>query len=651
MNSIWAIPHMPLLLPISPNHSAASIQVRLRTLALPLLLLLAATTYAARGPEPPLRIPLEPLGYQPIASRYLLGGATMLTLDYVDNQHILVTFGVPKLMQRLADCPPDDEDRVVKAVMIELPSGRELAHTEWRFHDFGEYLWDLGGGHFLLRNRDVLTTFSPLQDLASCHPFSERPFLKFERHIESIIVSANHDLLSIDTIKRAPPKPEAVLSSISQPAPQSAQPGSRPPTRNLGLQRRDPNVPKPDSTPNEISFIRIVRQPVAAQVAVAESNRPASPPVRIIGRLDGRIFTSTAVNVPLTTEGFLRAKATTRDGVLLDFLTFTGKDLDLGDFATSCPPRPTFISPSEFVAFGCRGDAQSLDLAGFNLRGDFLWQINFTDEQAYPSFASSIPAGRFAFSRTITATHVFGNETPSMSQLQDQEIRVIQTYNGKQLLRAIASPIQRAGQNFALSPDGMTLAVIHDTPSAKADVTTHHTAIELYTLPPLSDKDNTQLKLEAAMAPVAANVHFRFSEDEIKAALREKPEQDEFSNATASPHATLPADSHIVGDALPASAAAPTAGIIPPAGIIPAADPPPECANLTEADANTATGCPVSPSTRNAPNQSVPNPSAPSASPIAPNSQASADGEPEKRRKPPTLYEPAPADSQSAPPK
>jgi hypothetical protein len=154
----------------------------------------------------------------------------------------------------------------------------------------------------------------------------------------------------------------------------------------------------------------------------------------LVGRLDGRIFTSAAVNIPVTTEGFLRSKATTRDGVLLDFLTFTGKDLDLGDFATSCPPRPTFVSPSEFVAFGCRGDAGSLDLAGFNLRGDFLWQLNFTDEQAYPSFASAVPAGRFAFSRTVTSTHVFGNETPSLSQLQAQEVRVIQMYNGKQPL-------------------------------------------------------------------------------------------------------------------------------------------------------------------------------------------------------------------------
>ena len=661
---IWAIPLMPLLLPILPKRPLLPLSVRLHAIALPVLLLFTGAAQAARGPEPPQRIPLEPFGYQPIASRYLLGGATMLTLDYVDNQHILVTFGVPKLMQRLADCPPDDEDRVVKAVLLELPSkelpsGRELGHTEWRFHDFGEYLWDLGGGHFLLRNRDALTTFSPLQNLASGHPFAERLFLKADRHIESIIVSANRDLLSINTIKYAPPKPQALQSSISQPgvpsSPAGSQSPTQPPTRNLGLQRRDTNTPKSEPTPNQVSFIRVLREVIPAQ-APEESNKLASPPVRIVARLDGRIYTSAAVNVPVTMEGFLRSKATTRDGVLLDFLTFTGKDLDLGDFATSCPPRPTFVSPSEFVAFGCRGDAQSLDLAGFNLHGDFLWQINFTDEQAYPSFASSIPAGRFAFSRTVTSSHVFGNETPSMSQLQDQEVRVIQTYNGKQLLRAIASPIQRAGQNFALSPDGLMLAVIHDAPTVKAEITTHHTAIELYTLPPLSEKDRIQVKLEAAMAPGPANVHFRFSEEEIKAALAEKPEQEDVSATSPNPHATQSADAHVVGDAIHAPAA-------PSTGIVPSSDPPPECANLTEADATLATGCPVVPLAKASTAASHAAASSPevdrsSSKADRPSSeadrsgpQAAPDAEPEKHRKPPTLYEPIPPDAQPSPPK
>jgi hypothetical protein len=589
----------------SPPPTPAILRFR-RACAL-LLALFIPLPVQARQPDPPQRIPLEPFGFQTISSRYLLEGATMLTVDYVDNQHLLVSFGVSRLMSRLTDCPADDEDRIVKAVLLELPTGRELAHTEWRFHDLGQYLWNLGDGHFLLRNRDVLTTLSPLQNLASNQSFAEQPFLHFDRRIQAILVSANRDLLSIETVKRSPPKPVSV-QTVSQPTPNQST------ILSTGLQRRDPNETKPDPTPTQVDFIRLVKTAAT----------PLS--TRLVGRLDGRIFTSAAVNIPVTTEGFLRSKATTRDGVLLDFLTFTGKDLDLGDFATSCPPRPTFVSPSEFVAFGCRGDAGSLDLAGFNLRGDFLWQLNFTDEQAYPSFASAVPAGRFAFSRTVTSTHVFGNETPSLSQLQAQEVRVIQMYNGKQLLRVVTSPIQRAGQNFTLSPDGLSLAVIHDNPTAKGDVVTHQTSIEIYRLPALSGKDLDQIKLEAAMAPAPAEVHMRFSADEIKAALAAKPDTTE--SAPADAHATTPADSRIAGDAIPPASIA-TPAEASTSGTVPSSDPAPACANLANANPTPA-ACPVTP----------PSKSVAATTPAA--TATNGDAPSEKRRKPPTLYEPAP---------
>jgi hypothetical protein len=604
-----------------PLIAAGRFHARFRALT-PFLVLLLAVPARARQPDPPQRIPLEALGFQTISPRYLLEGATMVTLDYVDAQHLLVTFGISRLMPRLADCPSDDQDRTVKAVLLELPTGRELAHTEWRFHDLGQYLWSLGDGHFLLRHRDALSILSPLESLSSGNAFAEQPFLHFDRRIQAILVSANHDLLSIETVKQAAPATPAV-QAVSQTSPTAPQNQSSILTK--GLQRRDPNASqstdaKPDPTPTQIDFIRILK-----------AEEPSSDPHRgrILGRVDGRIHTSSAVNIPLTTEGFLRIRATSRDGVLLDFLTFNGKDIDLGDFATSCHPRPTFVSHSEFVAFGCRGDTLSLDLAGFNLRGDFLWQINFDDEQAYPAFASAIPAGRFAFSRTVTSTHVFGNETPSMDQLQAQEVRVIQMYNGRQLLKVVTSPIQRAGQNFTLSPDGLSLAVIHDNPTARGDTVTHQTSIEIYKLPPLSTKDLAQIKLEAAMAPEPApadkDVHMLFSAEEIKAALAARPGR-EASNAPAQPDskALTPADSRIAGDAIPtaASPAAANSPVSTASGVIPSSDPAPACANLKDTTSGAAV-CPV---------------------PAPPGSAAAdSDAQAEKRRKPPTLYEPAPA--------
>ena len=125
---------------------------------------LSAGAVMARDPSPVLRIPLEPMGFQVLSQDFLLAGSSMLTVDFVDNDHLLITFGVRRLMKRDPNEPVDGDDRTVGAYLVELPSGKVLAQTEWRLHDRGKYLWSLGHGRFLLRVRDRLTTFAPMAD-------------------------------------------------------------------------------------------------------------------------------------------------------------------------------------------------------------------------------------------------------------------------------------------------------------------------------------------------------------------------------------------------------------------------------------------------------------------------------------------------------
>ncbi len=206
-----------------PMHSIPMLRRRLS--ALVMLLLLAPTqVHAARGPEPPLRIPLESLGFQPQSIQFLLGGSSMLTLHYVDDQHLLLTFSARHLLRRLVDEPEDDQDRAIDAVLLEIPSGHVLARTTWRMHDHGQYLWSLGHGHFLLRVRDSLTTFAPMANLSTSEPFAETPFLAtVDRRIASIHLTPDADLLTIETIKRTPPKPKPKPNLFGPNPPESAQ--------------------------------------------------------------------------------------------------------------------------------------------------------------------------------------------------------------------------------------------------------------------------------------------------------------------------------------------------------------------------------------------------------------------------------------------
>ncbi len=148
-----------------PRRNSAFIPLVSRLL---LLLLLPATIYA-RPPQPAVTILLDPLGYMPLTQRYLLAGSSMLTLHYVDDTHLLLTFNSRRLIHRVPNDPPTDQDRDVDALLLELPSGRILARHEWHFHDHGQYLWAIGHGQFIIRIRNSFSLIAPL-----CQPQTRR---------------------------------------------------------------------------------------------------------------------------------------------------------------------------------------------------------------------------------------------------------------------------------------------------------------------------------------------------------------------------------------------------------------------------------------------------------------------------------------------
>ena len=128
---------------------------------------------APGGSAGPLRVELGPLGFQTLYPEFLLAGSSMLTVwTSWDKDHLLITFNVRRLMKREPNDPVDDLDRTVGAFLVELPSGKVLARTEWRLHDHGAYLWNLGHGRFMLRVRDRLTMIAPMASTDPNQAFS-----------------------------------------------------------------------------------------------------------------------------------------------------------------------------------------------------------------------------------------------------------------------------------------------------------------------------------------------------------------------------------------------------------------------------------------------------------------------------------------------
>ena len=401
----------------------------------------------------------------------LANGSSMMTVNYAGKDRLLVTFGVRHLIERDTSDPPEDYDHLVGAYYVQLPTGKVLAQAEWRLHDRGQYLWNLGNGRFLLRVRDSLSLLEPGAAGDPKEALRGKPFLHIDRKIVAISVSAEHDLLIVESADRN----QIVLGDTGQTASTS---------RN----------------PVEISFYRLTNAGGSLVAASAGSVRSPVP-----------------LAIPVNGSGYLDATEGKHDQWLFRYNPNAGKPHELAGFDTSCAPHPVFVSRAEFVAFGCRGSVERQSIAGFTLDGDSMWQQGFFESYINPSFEFAPDAGRFAMGRTLVSSGLATSTEVMPAEITGQEIRVYQTYNGKVLLRLSCTPAVRAGQNFALSPDGMQLALLRESEiqhKATKDYdayTSREAAVELYDLPPLSKDDQAAVSDIRKLALPAAQPTFELA--------------------------------------------------------------------------------------------------------------------------------------------
>jgi hypothetical protein len=436
-----------------PVPSIIDASLSLRKLLSLLLLVFVTKGAVAKGPEPSARIPLEPLGFPTLPNQFLLSGSSMFTVNFVDDKHLLVTFSTKKLLKRLSDCPATDQDRIVDGVLLEIPTGKELARTSWRTHDRGQYLWNLGHGHFMLRTRDALTTFAPMINLAKGDAFQERPFITTERRIGGVLLSPDADLMILETMEPPPPSPDSIQPTAAV----------SPEEQRVRLE-----------TPVQVNFFTLTPRQ-GEDIGLREGDAFRT-------RVPGRIPANSAGYVTVLDQG--------QQHWAFDFRTYGGKVKELSPFESTCRPTPVLVSRGEFIAFGCHLSHTPQVLAGFNMRGEEMWEQNMPETYVAPTFDYAPRAGRFVLSRVLTHSSVVQGGDILMPELvSGQSIVVYQTDSGRQVLRIDASPVVRAGQNFALSPDGLSLAVVRGD------------AIEIHSLPPLTPKEREAVQKAEVSAP------------------------------------------------------------------------------------------------------------------------------------------------------
>ena len=371
--------------------------------------------------EPAQRIQVRPLGYRPPGSLYLLSARTFSTLDFIDADHLLFTFHQSRLLQREPDGGKGDSDQMIRALTLKLPDGSVESSTEWRMHDRARYLWPVGEGKFLVRQRDSYA----LTD-ASLHL---RPYVDVSTPVFATEVSPDGRVLMIEhEFERHTPQEHEQLRT------QAERFGDAPPSE-------DTQITLLDTTSRQVL---------------------------------GTMHTDSPINVPITVSGYVGVvRDKSEDQFLVSFHPFEGNPVVLGKVASTCTPHENFVNPKALVIESCGPKSADTYLDAWTIEGKKLWTGIRDGHFVWPTFAYATTGTRFAVS-LIHASHTIN----LADSLNDEDVReqVVQVYDaatGALLLSTTASPVLTAGQNFALSADGERLAVLRQE------------AIEIYKVPSL----------------------------------------------------------------------------------------------------------------------------------------------------------------------
>jgi hypothetical protein len=376
-------------------------------------------------PEPEERILVGPLGYRPPGSLYMLSGKAFTSLDFIDAHHLLFTFRQPRLMRREENPGRFDNDQVIQALTLDVPGGTVQASAEWRMHDRSRYLWPLGGGRFLVRQRN---TFSLTDASLKLHPYIDvaTSVLQTEVSPDGRILVVEHQY------ERHTPEEHSKLEA------QARQYGEPPPSEDT-----------------QITVLNVSSREVLAALK-----------------------TENPIHVPITSTGYVGvAKDKGEDQFLIRFTPFEGQSQVLGRVASTCTPHEEFLSPEALMIESCGPKSPDVYLDAWTTGGKKLWNGQREGHLVWPTFAYSRTGGRFA----VSLLHV-NHFTDLLDSINDEDVReqVVQVFDsatGALLMATTASPILTAGQNFALSEDGERLAILREG------------AIEIYKvpLPPAAD--------------------------------------------------------------------------------------------------------------------------------------------------------------------
>lgn len=426
----------------------------------------AAKDPAPKQPDTPnISIPVTPLGFAPPAPFYLGDRVAQVSLNFLDEETLLFTFRVPGLIAREQPAPGNSsernsggDERNIRALVLSLPTGKVMAESLWRLHDYAPYLWVLKDRQFLLRDRNLLQTGDAVLHL--------EPFLRFPGPVKYVEFDPEQRLLVADTSEIPAPEANAQVASLPSTTAAGTMPQANPPL-----------------APEMQSLLRILRMD--------------SREVMLFSRVPG------IQHMALDGDGYYEALRANGRNWLVSYRDFAGVSLPILEVESTCYPTLDVPAAGIVLASACvegggrellafrrhpekslavdrnahaetHPDLHSDSHPDSHLDPHLLWQSPVPPTHVWPLVAHSASGLRLARS-TLDVTHPIGRGSPLDNEdIRGQNVQVYDVATGNSPISLSVSPILDAGGNFALSPSGNRLAVLNAG------------AIQVYDLPPVA---------------------------------------------------------------------------------------------------------------------------------------------------------------------
>ncbi len=373
------------------------------------LLAMAAQGEKKPAPAPPpevkpaVSIAVAPLGYEPPGAFYLTSKLSSAALGFFDDDHLLFTFRTGGLLKRAPGDPPSDDDQEIRAVVLDLGTGKVVRETKWRMHDRSQYLWPFGAGHFMVRVRDSLFVTDEGLQL--------EPYMTFGDKIRAIQVSTDRKLLVVET--------------------------------------NDPAKLDADGSNEEFLGgppVKVMLFPLGGKTPFAESHAKVPTLLPLMG--DGLLD---------LLEGKANGSWGMRD------VPFEGQPREVAEVKSSCQPSARPLSASVVLMVGCSGDTDDRQVIAVSTKGDGeLWRDRWQNRFVWGWFDSAENGSRFVYESVQVNRSISMFDSLYPEDIRAQLAGVYDTESGKLVLVRDAWPVLTAGQNVALSGDGKRFAVLRN---------------------------------------------------------------------------------------------------------------------------------------------------------------------------------------------